>query len=334
MSSGSHALSEPISGSSPCGEDLEDTQLLASFDAFRLFGQSTPLGADTEWRAIRDGALEALGRSKDFRLLAHYGAAALRTDGLAEFFASLRVARDWLRDYWDEVFPRIDDDAVLRKNALSCLADRMAVVDGLRRVPVIVHRQLGAFSLRDLDIATGQLPPPQEGEPPTESQLLAALAATPLEELSTLEQSVAAAAAAAQEIVEIMRSRGGFDAVPDFEPLTAQLERLQKYLHAHLAGRAAEGSGVDSPAEAAAQSPAAGAATVAVGAIRSRQDAIAALEAVATFFRRNEPSSPVPLLLDRAKRLVSKSFLEVLEDIAPDGIAQARVIGGVRADDQ
>jgi type VI secretion system protein ImpA len=64
--------------------------------------------------------------------------------------------------------------------------------------------------------------------------------------------------------------------------------------------------------------------------IGSRQDAIAALDAVADFFRRTEPSSPIPLFLSRAKRLVSKDFLEVLADIAPDAVAQARVAGGLR----
>jgi len=62
----------------------------------------------------------------------------------------------------------------------------------------------------------------------------------------------------------------------------------------------------------------------------SRQDAIRALDAAAEFFRRNEPSSPIPMFLERAKRLVSKDFLEVLADIAPDAVAQARVAGGLR----
>ena len=66
------------------------------------------------------------------------------------------------------------------------------------------------------------------------------------------------------------------------------------------------------------------------GAIRSREDAIRALDAVAEFFRRNEPSSPIPLFIDRAKRLVSKDFLEVLADVAPDAVAQARAAGGFR----
>jgi len=54
------------------------------------------------------------------------------------------------------------------------------------------------------------------------------------------------------------------------------------------------------------------------------------LDAVADFFRHNEPSSPVPLLLDRAKRLVSKDFLEVLADIAPEALGVARAAGGLK----
>ena len=67
------------------------------------------------------------------------------------------------------------------------------------------------------------------------------------------------------------------------------------------------------------------------GVVKSRQDAIRALDAVADFFRRTEPSSPIPLFLARAKRLVSKDFLEVLADIAPEAVAQARAAGGIES---
>jgi type VI secretion system protein ImpA len=66
------------------------------------------------------------------------------------------------------------------------------------------------------------------------------------------------------------------------------------------------------------------------GAVRSRQDAIRALDAVAAFFKRTEPSSPIPLFLERAKRLVSKDFLEVLADIAPEAVPHARAVGGLK----
>jgi type VI secretion system protein ImpA len=83
-------------------------------------------------------------------------------------------------------------------------------------------------------------------------------------------------------------------------------------------------------AEGATESEPGAAAVVGVGSIRSRDDAIRALDAVAAFFRKNEPSSPVPLFVERAKRLVAKDFLEVLADMAPDGLDQAKHVGGVR----
>ena len=99
---------------------------------------------------------------------------------------------------------------------------------------------------------------------------------------------------------------------------------MNRVLRAQLAMRAAAADGADG---VRVRSGRAGA--VAVGAIKSRQDAIRALDAVAEFFRRNEPSSPIPLFLERAKRLVSKDFLEVLADIAPEAVPQARAAGGL-----
>jgi hypothetical protein len=36
------------------------------------------------------------------------------------------------------------------------------------------------------------------------------------------------------------------------------------------------------------------------------------------------------LIVDRAKRLVAKDFLEVLADVAPDAVQQARWAAGLR----
>src|SRR5258708_519760 len=143
-------LLQPITEDQPCGERLEDTELLASFDAFRLFGQSRPLDAPAEpnekripkpaespeWVDIRDKAIDALAKSKDLRLLAYLGTAVLRTDGLPAFSETLRVASQWLAQYWTQTYPLVDEAAVLRRNALSCLADPMAVIDSVRRLPL------------------------------------------------------------------------------------------------------------------------------------------------------------------------------------------------------
>src|SRR5512145_435174 len=88
-------LAGAISPESPCGENLEDTQLLASFDGYRVFGQITAPADDLDWREIRDKSLEALAQSRDLRLLAHLGAATLRTGGIGEFCDVVAVAARW-----------------------------------------------------------------------------------------------------------------------------------------------------------------------------------------------------------------------------------------------
>jgi type VI secretion system protein ImpA len=321
----SQGLLQPIAADQPCGENLEDTPLLASFDSFRLFGQQTPLEPVPEWDEIKKQAIAALGRSKDLRLLAYLGTAVLRTDGFQAFSETLQVASRWLETYWTATYPLVDEDAIVRRSALNCFADQMAVIDGLRRAPLVSHRQFGRFSLRDVEIASGQLTPAEHDQRPDESQINAAFQAMPLEELQGLHQSVLGAIAAAKRIDEQMRQEAGTEAAPTFEPLSVQLSRIDKLLRTQLAARPDAQTTIGEAA--AGDGPAA---RPNLKAISSREDAIRALDAVADFFRRAEPSSPVPLVVDRAKRLVSKNFLEVLEDIAPGGLDQARSVGGLR----
>lgn len=328
----SQELLQPISDEQPCGENLEDTPLLASFDTFRVFGKSTPLDPPPEWGAIRERALEALAKSKDIRLLAYLGAAALRTDGLPAFAETLKVASHWLQNYWAGTYPLIDEDAILRRNALNYFADPMAIVDGVRRLPLVANRQHGAFSLRDIDIATGVLQPTDGEARPDERRIDAAFTEMPLEQLQELQTSTSDGLAALREIEAAMSAEGGPEAQPAFEPLVAQLARIDRFLRAKLAARV-EMAGGDAVVEGDAAVAGGGQPVVAaVGGIRSRQDAIRALDAVSEFFKANEPSSPIPLLLDRAKRLVSKNFLEVLADLAPDALGQARSAAGVLDD--
>lgn len=344
MSAGwdARALLEPIPGEQPCGQNPDATGVLGTFDALRLFGQprspEAPPDADDgdkeaakarppiEWEKIRDQALENLSKSKDLRLLAYLGTALLRTDGLPAFNQTLTTASQWLESYWPQVYPPLDEDALERRNALNCFADPMAVVDRVWRLPLVVSRQHGRYSLRDIDIARGQaVPGPLEAKP-EESSIRLAFKELPVEELSAIERSVTEGMAALNSIDARMRSEGGPDMAPEFAPLLTHLAKLAKVYHEELATRVETGGG----AAVGADGQPIAAAGFTGGAINSRGDAIRALDAVADYFRRNEPSSPIPLFVDRAKRLVAKDFLEVLADIAPEAVTVARSAGGLK----
>src|SRR5262249_4924235 len=119
----------------------------------------------------------------------------------------------------------------------------------------------------------------------------------------------------------------GAEAIPELQPLTLQLQRVQKVLRENL-GSHPDAATADAVAEP--DSPAPAPVVPGAGPIRSRQDAIQALDAVALFFSQTEPSRPVPMFVNRAKRLIAKNFFEILEDIVPDAVDPARKAGGVR----
>jgi type VI secretion system protein ImpA len=345
MSWDSKALLEPISSEAPCGKNLDDTDVLAAFDAYQIFGQTTlepeptkegdPVRKETRksdrppnWAEIRDESLSALGISKDLRLLTHLAAAILRTDGIPAFAETLGVASQWLAVYPTQLYPLVDEDAMFRQNAMNCFADPVAVIDGLRRSPLVSHRQHGRFSLRDLDILSGALQPTDKDARPAQNQVDAAFRETAIEELRSLQSTVDSALTALAAIDGAMRESHGTEFAPSFDALTTQFKKaavvLKNQIAEHPSATPADAGG------AAGEDGGAAGSVVAVGAIKSRQDAIRALDAAAEFFRKNEPSSPIPLFLERAKRLVAKDFLEVLADIAPEAVPTARSAGGLR----
>src|SRR6185369_4615662 len=64
------------------------------------------------------------------------------------------------------------------------------------------------------------------------------------------------------------------------------------------------------------------------GEVRTREDVVKALEQIMAYYERHEPSSPIPLVIKRAKRLVKMSFLEIMKDVAPDAMPQAELLRG------
>jgi type VI secretion system protein ImpA len=57
-----------------------------------------------------------------------------------------------------------------------------------------------------------------------------------------------------------------------------------------------------------------------------------ALDRICQYYAEYEPSSPLPLMLQRCRRLVTASFLEIIQDVIPEAMSQAESIGGRRAE--
>jgi type VI secretion system protein ImpA len=134
-------------------------------------------------------------------------------------------------------------------------------------------------------------------------------------------------------IDEVIAERANISG-PDFRPLR-QLTQI-------ISDIARQASGVTAGTESAATADvggdlsAAGAAhAVGIaqpGVLRTRDDAIQALEKVCEWLEAHEPSNPAPLFIRRAQRLMSKNFVDIIRDLVPDSIDQVGKLAGVSFD--
>jgi type VI secretion system protein ImpA len=198
----------------------------------------------------------------------------------------------------------------------------------LDRVVLVRSKQAGNYTLRDLKLAKGELTSSAVDKVSPAPQLALIEAAFQDCDLKELEQTNGAVAECGRTIVELrnlLREKVGPEKAPEFAQLKKELDSIGRMLGEQLARR---GVG-QAPAQAPEGQAAAANANQVTSEIRTREDVVRILDKVSDYFQKYEPSSPVPLLLQRAKRLVAKDFMEILRDLTPAGVAQAEAIGGI-----
>jgi type VI secretion system protein ImpA len=317
-------LLAPISGDAACGPDLEyDPAFQAMLEAGagkpeRQYGDKVYPAEPPNWPLVQEHAVELAARTRDLRVAVWLARSGARLRGLSGAVEGLRLVQGLVERHWDHVHPPLDasdnNDPTARVMALTALADPGAGLGDLRAAGLTAKR--GALTVRDIELALGPADPMPGESVPTEDGVLQAVAAS-LAEASDLGAAMQAGYDAAQALAGSLERHLEASQSPDLVPLKKVLQRVAD------AGRKAVGdSGV---AEATGASTAA---PRAAGAINSREDASRALERVCEWIERNEPSNPAPLLIRRAQRLMSKSFIDIIRDLAPDGLKEVEKLAG------
>lgn len=164
-------------------------------------------------------------------------------------------------------------------------------------------------------------------------------------EMMSLLADARAAIAGLDAVDSALNARlgGGGASVPELKRF---LQRLLTTLERNSAAGAA-GNGAAKPVQAPAEPATAvrngyGADTMASVAgnaesgsgglpdrISSRDDVVKCLDLVVAFYDRTEPSSPIPHLARRVRRMVHMDFVELMEDLAPSGLKEFRLLAGV-----
>jgi type VI secretion system protein ImpA len=326
-------LLEPVSNESPCGDDLAyDPAFTALSQAAQpTRGDSMVADAPTEgpdWRAVQRLSLELFARTKDLRVTVLLIKAALHTEGLSGLSAGIDCLNQLLQRHWEGVHPRLDVDEdldpTMRLNILRELCDRDGMLLPVRNAPLVSFPALGTFGLRQIGLATGEvkLPAGSQEVPPALDAIEGAFGNCKLDELRATAASVRAAITHLQAIeVHVTNQVGTLHALR-FAELLEVLSQIDRVLAARLAARGVE-EGLGQPG-AGGGDPQRGAG----GAVSSRDDVIRLLDRICEYYDRHEPSSPIPVLLRRCKRLVPMQFMDIVRELVPDGLSQLEVIRG------
>jgi type VI secretion system protein ImpA len=329
------SLLQPISDDSPCGENLEyrdvrELETLAGGKPERQQGDKIVAAEEPDWGEVKQRATELLSRTKDLRVAALLAQALVRTDGLQGLNYGLGVLSQLLGSHWACVHPQPDPDApsdyTIRLSALSFLDNLQSLINPIRRAELVTTPAQGRFSFRDIQIAAGKLKAAQDEKPPQPAAIEAAFRECEIAQLRSALQAVEQSLQHVAEIDSAWATNAGSRDLTASQ-LTGVLQEIRKELQPKLASHP-NAVPEDIPA-GPGETEGAGGTPPFAGVIRSREDVIRVLDSACEYLARHEPSSPVPLLLQRAKRLMVKDFLQIIQDLAPDALSAVSKIGGV-----
>jgi len=323
------ALLDPIAADAPCGPDLEyDSEFMALDQAARgkaeqQFGDTLVPAEEPDWADVQHRAVALFPRTKDLRVAVLLTRALTRVEGMPGLASGLKVIGALLERYWDQVHPCLDPedglDPTMRLNVLAPLADPDTLLHDVRSIVLTGGAEHGRLSMRDALIVLGKLPAGSDIVPSLGEVEDVLRAPQNTQVIEAAREAIDAIAC----IQSVLAEQSGDAQGPELGELTTWLKAVVQAASpvADVSGETVEGSAAVGGAVAYGSSE-----------IRTREDAVRLLDKVCGFIERTEPANPAPLLIRRAQRLMTKNFVEIINDLVPDSLSQIEQIAGIRSD--
>ncbi|CAI0749998.1 type VI secretion system protein TssA [Serratia ficaria] len=329
-------LLAPVDAENPCGDNLEyDADFLAMEQAAtgkteQQFGSTIIPAEAPDWMQVERLATALLARTKDLRVMLYLTRAWTQLRGLQGYADGLALIHQALERYWDTLLPLLEFDGeadpLFRINVLADLGDKAALAASVRAAPLL-KGAAGEISLRDAGALLDGSKLECANFPGGRARLQ--------DELSQADRSEGLLVTRIDETLNAIRAvvsrHLGESALPEMNGLTKVFTLIAQYCHSDAP---APDAGAEQP-EQAGLPPTSAAAPQAAAAlnwrsaqIQSRDDAQLMLDKVKNYFRLHEPSHPAPLMIDRVQRLIALDFMQIVRDLAPDGLNQLETILG------
>jgi type VI secretion system protein ImpA len=325
----------PCELDAPCGIALDGDPDFFAFETAlqgkpeQQYGSTIIPAEKPDWRAVRQTATTLLKRSKDLRVAGALTRSLTVLEGLPGLAKGLGLISTLLGQLWDEVHPSLQQDGerdpFIRANALAMLSDTPTLIAEIRDA-VFVSGAGMSLSVRE---AESIVAPTDAAQPPATREQLQNMLLDQLNRDATNLHAVEYASMQLDAIVFVCNEKLDRQEAPDL----TEVSKLLKLLAQTIAS--ARGSIVESDEstdEEGLHGEVASTASFKVGKLASRADAVRALDAVCAYFEKHEPSSPVPVLLNRAKKLTGMSFLDIIRDMSPESMSAINLIAGASND--
>jgi type VI secretion system protein ImpA len=320
---------------------------------------------EADWAIVLEKAEALRPVGRDLRLLVLVTRALANEMGLAGLTTGLTLIAQSIEAHWETMHPSLrrnapPREAALRRiNALVDLQNSQAggLLQELRSKVIFAPRLVGPIKGEDLETAAMDEHTALMRTPGLGAKEMAAKSEEHKQLLARIKAACAAQAEQAPDAFNALRgdakaalaALASVDAAanPKTDSHGAVAPELQRFLervvvtlnrapNAQGAEAAAEGSSEAGGTEAApmqlnghAAGSAAGGSYGLPDRISTREEVVKCLDLVIAFYDRTEPSSPIPHLTQRVRRMVHMDFLQLMEEMAPSGLKEFRLLAGV-----
>lgn len=317
-------LLEPVSETAPCGPDLWLDNLGGRCRLQQPIDETIKSGEQVDWNAMCNEALDLMSASRDLRVAVLLCLTLFKTRGLAGFRDGVVLIRSLGEKFWEPLHPLPEDGDDVRSQTLSDLS-ALNFLKMLRDAPLCQSAGGVAYSLADIDRAdSGKAPTDPAAKPFATREQIAVVFGAGHDKLRETNLTITAILEEVNTIEALAASKTDGKHQPDFSKLHELLARIDQE------SKVSE-PGAQPPKEAGPQAASTGAsAAMPGGPVRSRADVDAVLAAVCQYFRQCEPASPIPFLIDRARRMLNLDFIETLRELSPDSVERFHPLLGTK----
>ncbi|PHM67001.1 hypothetical protein Xsto_00656 [Xenorhabdus stockiae] len=347
------ALLAPISSESPCGENLEydDDFLLLEQSLVgkteQQFGDFLIPAEPPNWLEVEKQATNLLlSRTKDLRIIIALMHAWVEARGLSGYADGLYLLRQTLERYWDEVWPKLEFDGeydpLFRLNTLADIEDGSPLTLKVQN-SILLKNVLQELSFRDvyslLDGSITEISGYTGGRTRLLKELKQQSSSPELSILVIIHDHVIA-------LSELINRHLSASHSPEFSLLLKHLNTVIEFslLKPPASAEAPvtdsdkaapESESVSKPAPTSVKNTLIPVPSADLSSFdwyeveaHNREEVRMLLEKVKLYFITHEPSHPAPMMIDRIQQLIDRNFIDIISNLAPEGLHQLAIIFG------